>query len=294
MKMLARLVLALALPASAWATDYQYRAVDFPGAANTALYAVNDHRQFVGAEKDSAGKHHAIVGHGTQLALLDAGGPVGTAVQSWAFSINRHGEIAGLLVDAAGVNHGYVRRVSGAIEMIDFPGAIGTQAFGINDRGSVIGIYFDTAGVDHAFTLRAGQYANADLPGVLETVPLSINDAEEIAGEAVKTVGTIGFGYVQHRGGQFSLVTAPGSAPESTFFISINNRHEVLGAYGDAAGVQHNFIRRNGDYLPFDLPASFGASFVSAQTLNDHDDIVGYYVDANGVPHGFVATAGGD
>jgi hypothetical protein len=44
------------------------------------------------------------------------------------------------------------------------------------------------------------------------------------------------------------------------------------------------------DFRPFDLPARFGASFVSAQTVNDLDEIVGYYQDASSVPHGFVAT----
>ena len=50
--------------------------------------------------------------------------------------------------------------------------------------------------------------------------------------------------------------------------------------------------------MSFDLPASFGAVYVSAQTINDLEDIVGYYFDANFVAHGFVAKArheeGGD
>ncbi len=291
MKMLATFLLALALPAAVWGTEYRFRAVDFPGAANTALYAINDHGQFVGAEKDSAGKHHAIVGRGVRLAQLDPSGTIGTSVESWAFSINGHGDIAGAIVDAAGANHGFVRRASSAIELVDFPGASGTQAFGINDHGSVIGIYFDAAGKQHAFTLRHGRYQTADLPDTLVTYPLSINNEEEIAGEAVKTPDTVGFGYLQHRGGRIELATAPGSAPEQTYFVSINNRREVLGGYFDVAGNIFNFIRRGSDYTPFDLPASFGAVYVSAQTINDRGDIVGYWFDASFVAHGFVARA---
>jgi len=294
MKTLITFLLALVMPLAVWATDrptYRYSTIDFPGAANTALYAINNQRQFVGAMKATTGEHRAIVGTGSQVVLLDPAGPLGTGRQSWAFSINDAGDIAGVFIDAAGVNHGYVRRTSGALEVIDFPGASGTQAFGVNSRGSVIGIYFDVDGNLHAFTLRHGVFQPADLPGALQTYPFSINDTEEIAGEYVKTADTLGFGYLQDRDGRFTLTTAPGSAPESTYFISINNRDEVLGAYADAAGNFFNFIRIGADYVPFDLPASFGAVFVSAQTLNDHDDIVGYYFDGNGVAHGFVARA---
>ena len=273
MKTLVTCLLALLMPAIAWATDYEYSTVDFPGAANTALYAVNNEQRFVGAEKDMQGKHHAIVGQGAQLALLDPTGPVGTAVESWAFSINDHGDIAGMLLDAAGSFHGYVLRASGAVELLDYPGASGTQGFGINDRGSVIGGYFDAAGNQHAFTLRHGRYQNADLPDSLLTFPLSINDAEEIVGEVIKTPDTIGFGYLQHRDGRFTLTTAPGSAPESTYFISINNRREVLGAFTDASGNQNNFIRIGNEYVPFDVPASFGSVYTSAQTINDRGDM---------------------
>jgi len=86
--------------------------------------------------------------------------------------------------------------------------------------------------------------------------------------------------------------------PEQTFFISINNRDQILGSYFDAQDNIHNFIHRGSRYVSFDLPASFGAVYVSAQTINDLEDIVGYYFDANFVAHGFVAKArqeeGGD
>ena len=42
------LALAFMFPVAHAASDYEFRAVDFPGAANTALYAVNDRGAFVG------------------------------------------------------------------------------------------------------------------------------------------------------------------------------------------------------------------------------------------------------
>jgi hypothetical protein len=155
------------------------------------------------------------------------------------------------------------------------------------------GLYADVQGNGHAFVLHNGHYRNIDLPGGtvgFGTTPLSINDLGEIVGQFTRTDGTLGFGYLQKPDGRFTLTTAPGSAPEQTFFISINNRQQILGAFADAAGVQHNFLKTGPDFRPFDLPVRFGASSVSAQTVNDLGEIVGFYQDASSVAHGFVAT----
>jgi probable HAF family extracellular repeat protein len=274
--------------------SYQFRTVDYPGAANTAVYAVNDLGQFVGAEKDVDGDHHAIFDDGFHLRVLDPVGPIGSAVESWAYSINNWGDIAGTYLDSSSLHHGYVHHANNTISKIEFPGATETQAFGVNDLGTVIGVYVDTSGNTRAFVLRNGRYRTIDLPGGIPsfgTTPFSINDLGEIVGEFITTDdGSFGFGYLQKPDGRFTLTTAPGAAPQQTFYISINNRQQILGSFLDAAGVQHNFLKTGNDFRPFDLPASLGASGVSVQTVNDRDEIVGYYTDASHVAHGFVAV----
>jgi hypothetical protein len=276
--------------------DYQFRAVDFPGAANTAIYAVNNRGHFVGAEQAgsfSSSPHHAIVDDGMELRFLDPTGVIGNSGDSQAFSINNLEDIAGYYTDDAGVQHGFVHHADGRVTTIDFPEAIDTQAFGVNDFGTVIGIYVDAQGNTRSFAMRDGHLSNIDLPGGLAnggTTPLSINDLGQIVGEYIQTAGTNGFGYLQAPDGRFTLVTAPGSAPQQTLYISINNHRQILGQFADAAGVQHNFLQTGGDFQPFDLPARFAAVSVSAQTVNDHDEIVGLYFDASKVAHGFVAT----
>jgi hypothetical protein len=119
------LILAIALVGSvdgAAATEYQIRTFDFPGAANTALYAINDAGRAVGAEKDKGGVHHAIVLVDGQLRVLDPNGPVGKCAQSWALSINNRGDIAGACLDPSGAFHGFVRHKDGAVDAIDYPG----------------------------------------------------------------------------------------------------------------------------------------------------------------------------
>jgi probable HAF family extracellular repeat protein len=288
MTSLCALCVTSALAAGEPATKYEFRQVDFPGSTGTFLFAVNNLGQFVGAELDAAGVAHAIFNNGTGLRLLDPAGVVGKSSTSQAFSINNRGEIAGEFHDAANAVHGFISHPDGAITQIDFPGGFSTQAFGINDEGTVIGVYNDAANQAHAFVLRDGHYASADLPGGV-TTPFSINDREQIVGELVKTQNTNGFGYLQQPDGTFTLTTAPGSLPEGTFFISINNLGQILGAYQSATIPQQNFLETAGNFQLFDLPAQFGAIGLSAQTINDSGEIVGFYVDAGKVNHGFVA-----
>ena len=269
---------------------YRYKDVYFPGSANSALYAINVRGQYVGALKESTdGNHHAIHGRNGTTYRLDQNGPIGTAVQSWAFTTNARGEIGGTYIDSAGATHGYIWHPGGRVDTIDMPGAVATQVYGINDLGQFIGLYTDAGGIDHAYVNRDGNFVNADLPNGIATIPLSINDAGQIAGEFIVTDGTTGYGYVQFPDGHFTLSSAPGAPPEQTFFISINNRRQVLGTWFDGDGNPHNFIRKHGRYVPFNLPDSFGAVYVQAETINDQGDIVGVYFDSGFVAHGFLA-----
>jgi len=279
---------ALALPAAAASPAYRYRTVDYPAAASTQLFALNDHRQIVGSELGADGIWHALFDAGSGLAPIDLT-PLGPGItHSFAFSINTQADIAGTFKNAVGY-HGFVRHADGTFEVIDYPGAHDTQDYGINDAGEVIGLYFDADGVSHAFKRLSGVLSNMDLPGAVTTVPLSVNNAGQVAGEYVKTDGTIGYGFIQQADGSFRLYSHPAAPPESTFFISVNNVGDVLGAWFDAAGAAHNFLARDGRYVPVGLPPSFPAVSTSAQTINDGGDVVGYYEDAAGASHGATA-----
>jgi len=277
---------AAALPA--WSAQYTYESVEFPGAQTTALYAVNNLRQYVGSKRDEQAIHAAIWNDGKSLQLLDLGA-LGPIKESWAFSINTHSDIAGQYIDLDGVVHGYVRHADNTVDHIEFPGGNNTAAYGVNDRGTVIGVYADEAGNPHAFERIKGVYKNIDLPNGAITTPLSVNNSNEIVGEFQPTADVTGTGFVLNPDGSFTLHNAPDAPDQSTLFISINNRREVLGAWFDAELNAHNFLRKQAKYKSIALPDSFGAVITSAQTINDFNDIVGYYADDSLLAKGWVA-----
>ena len=282
----ALLLSLLAIPCLA---QYKVTTVDFPGAAQTNLYAVNNKGQYVGAliEAGAGQTNYAIFFDGKTFRQLDPNGPL-SVNYSFALSLNLRGDIVGGYFDASWAGHGFLYH-DGDVTTIDFPGATITYAFGINDLRQIIGVYYDTAYNRHAFLLEDGVYKNIDLPGGLSTTPFSINDWSQIAGKFEDHSNTTGHGYLQRKDGKFTTFDAPGAPPDSTFFISVNNFDRILGAWMDSAGVTHNFLLSEGRLLDFDLPESLHASSVSAQTINDFSEVVGYYSDAQGVQHGFVA-----
>jgi probable HAF family extracellular repeat protein len=290
MKKLRLTLSALVLLAAPCLAQYQFTQVNFPGAAQTEVIAINNERQYVGASIDADGTNHAIFFDGHTLSLLDPNGVVGENF-SFALSINNSGDIAGGYFDSSNVAHGFLF-AGGHVTNIDFPGATGTFAFGVNDRHEVIGVYADTTTVQHAFLLRNGVFTNIDLPGGAgntPTTPFSINNSSEIVGQFVNVAGTTGHGYLEFRDGQFSTYDALGAPANSTFFISINNLNQILGAWVDANSVNHNFVLSQDSFHNFNVPKSFGAIQVSGQTINDLGDIVGWFADSQNVQHGFIA-----
>lgn len=285
----AALAAAALLAHPAFGAQLKYQSIDYPGATATEVFAVNDLRQFVGAERESDGSHYALLDAGSGLERLDLS-ELGTS-QSWAYSINSRTDVCGTFLDASGQSHGYVHHADGSIETIDFPGGNNTQGYGVNDRGTVIGLYNDDSGAPHAFARIKGHFTNIDIPGGVATTPLSVNDSNEIVGQFQKNPDTTGYGFVRNAAGHVTLHQAPGSLPESTLFISANNRGGVLGAWVDADSNDVNFLRKQAKYYPIGLPDSFGASFTSAQTINDRNDIVGYYVGPDGAVHGWLGWA---
>jgi probable HAF family extracellular repeat protein len=87
----------------------------------------------------------------------------------------------------------------------------------------------------------------------------------------------------------FTTIDVPGAV--LTNAQGINHQGDIVGAYTDAAGQQHGFLRSGGQYRTIDYPNGHA---VVARGINDAGDIVGSYQrpgETGGVPsHGFLLT----
>src|ERR1700731_3835579 len=149
------------------------------------------------------------------------------------------------------------------ITTFDAPGAgtgpgQGTQGIAINPAGMVAGAYTDASGVNHGF-LRAtdGTFVTFDAPG---------------AG------------------------TGPGQGTFVGGVGAITPAGAIVGAYIDASGVNHGFLRSpHGAFTSFDVPGAGTGSGQGtlAEDINPEGVIAGEYSDSGNVFHGFVRTEDG-
>lgn len=92
-------------------------------------------------------------------------------------------------------------------------------------------------------------------------------------------------------GYSFALVDAPWAATQ-TYFTTIRDDGDAVGAYDDAAGHFHGLIRdgATGAMRTYDVP---GAVSTYVLGINAAGALSGTYVDAAGHQHGFVRRRGG-
>ena len=158
---------------------------------------------------------------------------------------------------------------SSAVTSFDAPGAgtsamEGTAAFCINASGEIAGIYSNQVGVFHGFVRAAdGTFTSFDAP-----------DAGTVATQGTIPVGTIPAG--------------------------IDTTGDVVGAYIDANGAYHGFMRAaNGTITQFDAPGASASAHrgTAALSINDSGVIVGFYTTGtevtNSAYHGFMRAADG-
>jgi uncharacterized membrane protein len=134
------------------------------------------------------------------------------------------------------------------VTRIDVPGAMGTLPLGVNDRGQVVGGW-------------VGPDAKVD-PVDGETKPVH------------------GFLWENGRFKKFDIPGATTTAP-----YEINNRGQIVGNYGDAAGAEHGFVLRRGVVTTIDHPDATDAPNLTGTRVVGTDDrgrLVGSYGDEAG------------
>ena len=178
------------------AAAYSFTSVDYPGAAWTTAWKINDSGQVVGQYLDTSGTRHGFLLSGGTYTTIDCPSPY--TAGSGAFGINNLGQIVGGCSAPGGINGFYGTSPGfflsgGVMTLLPDPGSYGgasVQAWGINDSGQIVGWYADPClCAGHGFLYVGGTYTTLDIPGFIDTQAYGINSFGQIVGFTQATFG---------------------------------------------------------------------------------------------------------
>src|SRR5580704_9062926 len=270
-------VLAILLPAGLAAQNYSFTNIDYPEAMYTFPQAVNDGGHVVGNWGDSQGNVHGFYWDGTNFTSIDYPG----AGATYAEGINDAGVISGFYETDGGTHpHGFILD-NGTFTSYDYPGYVGqTVGEGINNHGDTVGYY--GSGGSTGFFNNDGSFSSFGYPGACWTVPYSLNDSGQAAGEyrADCSTGFLGFFYSN---GTFTTLEYPNDT--DTYAAGINNNGVVAG-YSTVNDPPYlvAWLWQNGTFTA----VATNEHYVEPFGINNNGQLVGVY-EPN-TTHGFIAT----
>jgi probable HAF family extracellular repeat protein len=260
-----------------------FTSIDVPGARRTQPFGINNLGQIVGEYVDQNGRSHGFLWNNGDFTTIDAPGPDGTS--TIAFDINDSGQIlcttfAGSIV--SGLDTSFLRDANGVFTEIIIPGGSRVVAYGINNGGQIVGDYEDTARNGHGFVLSQGVVTKIDAPDATGfTKVYDINDGGQLAG----AYDIVGHGYLKDTRGSFVTIDHPEAVRVTGEPIGINNLGQIVGAYVDANGIFHGFIRDERGFTKIDYPSALETT---AEKINDQGQVIGNYWDSDSRPRGFL------
>jgi hypothetical protein len=263
--------------------EYDYRKIDFPGAAQTQVFGFNDNGTVVGDYTDTQGAVHGFVYRSGNYVSIDFPGSLETGFAG----INNAEQMAGYYRGTDQRYHGIVLAGSTYRE-ISFPGALDTIAWDVNNRGDVVGGFdYTDQNTVIAFLDRHGSFTSFEDPVAppAQSQADAINDRGQIVGVYVDQDSNV-HGFLRENGTFFPVefpgVTSGGEAE------GINNRRQIAGRYFAGRGGSLGFIRSGTRFTTIAFP---GAAICAARKINNHAVVVGIYRWEPGQPlHGFMAT----
>jgi uncharacterized membrane protein len=274
-----------------------FTAIDHPDAvAETAVLGINRRGQIVGGYVDAEGTVRSFLlddGVFTPIEHPDAG------AATIAFGLNDRGQVVGTYIDADGRGHGFLldrgrgARDEGVFTTIDHPDAssepdTGTGAFGINNRGRIVGAYIDAGGNGHGFVRDKGRgarraegvFTTFDVPGAAGTLPLAINNRDQIVGASIDSENTKR-GFLLDEG-EFTIIEHPDATSEvdggGTALYGLSDRGQIVGQYSDSSC--HGFLLDGDTFTTIDNPDAQFAT--GAADINERGQIVGFYDGGTG------------
>jgi hypothetical protein len=292
----------ISLPAPKGQAQYEFRGVDFPGAAETVVYGINNLGVMVGQYGDidfSAAfteGNRGFVFDGVRYQTIHVPGSLSTSARG----INDHGVIVGGYVAEDGQTRGFILDGSEYRDIVT-PFADAASAADISNDGHIVGTYSaDNFNGDlHGFLFDGSSFQSYDYPDAISTSLAGINDSHQQVGTFTRTDAISGF-------------VLPGANPIAfpngviTRAMAISDEGQVVGDYMalalSGAGALFRGFRFKPDSAAFTSiilpgpPCTFNPlepltqCLRSLRGINSQGTIVGYFDNNDALFHGFVGT----
>ncbi len=276
-------LVALGLTAGAHEGLLRFSPIDFPGAAATTAFGINERGEVVGSYRDSSNRTHGFVRVGELLRSIDYPGAAFTDARG----ISPAGEVVGAyrLPGEPPVNfHGYLLTRGGEFRRIDFPDHTNTIPQRIGRDGTILGCYHDADTMDtmHGIVIADDVFTGFEMPASMHNG--ATPNGKTIVGLYTEMGTGRGRAYLLDRG-DFVPFDFPGSV--FTAGWDINPARRAVGVYQDAGGRFHGFVvDRHWNFDTIDYPSATGTRVFG---INSRGELVGNYVDAANKTHGFLA-----
>jgi|SRR5579863_6280296 len=204
--------------------------------------------------------------------------------------INNAGVSAGLYIDSAGVEHGYILNGKKLTTLDDPNGIAGTTAgSNLNPDGviTVVGSYTSSkTGSPVAFLYKAGKYKDVAGPkGAVGTFGSAVNDTGAVVGYFTDSAGlTHGF---LLKGKKYTTLDVPGAT--ATYATGINKSGKIVLYWLSSSGAYESSLYNGKTYKTINVT---GASSSYALDLNAAGDVCYEWQDSGNVIHGALLHAG--
>jgi probable HAF family extracellular repeat protein len=254
---------------------------DFPGAAASDAYSINNAGDIVGGAVVAPTWNEHPLMWPKAGAPIDLGLPLGIPYGSARF-ITDLGYIAGATAyEQTALGTPIVYRPGAPVALPTLAPAGVAFAWSINNRGEAAGSarnYTYPRRFEAGVRWVNGQIQDLGLaPGMVYTNAYGINDTGDV-------VGTTGDAYLignTHafvwRNGGFTLLPSLGGSGANNIATFIHNNGDIVGASRDVSGATHAALWRNGQITDLGATSPIpGGQLTAALAVNSHGMAVGY------------------
>lgn len=257
----------------------------------SAAYSINDSGQITGYSDVPASpnnRQHAFIY--SAGALTDIGQKLSSLPNSYGYSINASGHVAGTAYDPSYTTpHAFFFDGSNAADLGLF-GGTGSSALALNNANMIIGYLTTTSSVDHAFSYVGGSVTDLGTLGGHYSYALALNNSNAIVGGSfTDPLDSVYHAFLYTNGAMLDLnayVDQTGAGWTLVEARGINDAGQITGV-GVRGGASHAF-RLNPTSIALAAPRITSIGAQSSDVVIHFTTIVGknYSLQSNGTVAG--------